>query len=384
MVLRGAPVGARARGAGALAGGGAGGRRAPRRGSASATAALLAVGRAAGRRAGGGRPRPGRHRLGARAGGELASWLAHGGGTADARRVAAHGAGSRSSTLPGRSPGSRAAALALRLVAALVAVSCGRSAPRCRSRPHVAWRRGQHRPPRRGRARRRRRSDGAGPSSPSPACGRGGCGRERPGHPRARPVPRAPEPARRRIGPARARPLRRRGGARRAARPERRREDEPAAPAARGSSRPSSGRLRVAGVAVESAGARRLATLRRDSLGLVHQHFRRSLAGGADRAGRSLGCRCDSGRAGRADRWRVARCSGASRARRTAPTRGQRSCRAASSSGWRCARRWSSVRAWCSRTSRPAELDGAASAAVVELMFARCGRRRRGGADRHA
>jgi ABC-type lipoprotein export system ATPase subunit len=44
-----------------------------------------------------------------------------------------------------------------------------------------------------------------------------------------------------------------------------------------GFARPSSGRLRVAGTAIEEAGSRRLAALRRDELGIVRQHFRRSL-----------------------------------------------------------------------------------------------------------
>jgi ABC-type lipoprotein export system ATPase subunit len=44
-----------------------------------------------------------------------------------------------------------------------------------------------------------------------------------------------------------------------------------------GFARPSSGRLQVAGTAIEAAGARRLAALRRDHLGIVRQHFRRSL-----------------------------------------------------------------------------------------------------------
>jgi energy-coupling factor transport system ATP-binding protein len=44
-----------------------------------------------------------------------------------------------------------------------------------------------------------------------------------------------------------------------------------------GFARPSSGRLRVAGTAIEAAGARRLAALRRRELGIVRQHFRRSL-----------------------------------------------------------------------------------------------------------
>jgi ABC-type lipoprotein export system ATPase subunit len=44
-----------------------------------------------------------------------------------------------------------------------------------------------------------------------------------------------------------------------------------------GFARPSSGRLRVAGTAIEAAGARRLAALRRHQLGIVRQHFRRSL-----------------------------------------------------------------------------------------------------------
>jgi ABC-type lipoprotein export system ATPase subunit len=44
-----------------------------------------------------------------------------------------------------------------------------------------------------------------------------------------------------------------------------------------GFAQPSSGRLRVAGTAIESAGSRRLAALRRDELGIVRQHFRRSL-----------------------------------------------------------------------------------------------------------
>jgi ABC-type lipoprotein export system ATPase subunit len=44
-----------------------------------------------------------------------------------------------------------------------------------------------------------------------------------------------------------------------------------------GFARPSSGRLRVADTAIEAAGSRRLAALRRDELGIVRQHFRRSL-----------------------------------------------------------------------------------------------------------
>jgi energy-coupling factor transport system ATP-binding protein len=44
-----------------------------------------------------------------------------------------------------------------------------------------------------------------------------------------------------------------------------------------GFARPSSGRLRVAGTAIESAASRQLAALRRDELGIVRQHFRRSL-----------------------------------------------------------------------------------------------------------
>ena len=44
-----------------------------------------------------------------------------------------------------------------------------------------------------------------------------------------------------------------------------------------GFARPSSGRLRVAGTTIEAAGSRRLAALRRHELGIVRQHFRRSL-----------------------------------------------------------------------------------------------------------
>jgi len=135
-----------------------------------------------------------------------------------------------------------------------------------------------------------------------------------------------------------------------------------------GFDRPSSGRLRVAGVAVESAGARRLATLRRDSLGLVHQHFHRSLpaelsvreiaslplrlAGGLDRAGRR---RVDAllGSAGLADRAgaRPEELSGGEQQR---------------------------VAVCAALAKRPrvvladeptGELDRAASSAVVELMF---------------
>jgi ABC-type lipoprotein export system ATPase subunit len=44
-----------------------------------------------------------------------------------------------------------------------------------------------------------------------------------------------------------------------------------------GFARPSSGKLRVAGTSIEAAGARSLAALRRNELGIVRQHFRRSL-----------------------------------------------------------------------------------------------------------
>ena len=135
-----------------------------------------------------------------------------------------------------------------------------------------------------------------------------------------------------------------------------------------GFERPSAGSIGVAGLQLGSLSARRLADYRAATLGYADQHYWRALAGRADRRGADRCPARAAGRHGAGAAGPSARPCSIASACATAPMRTPVSCRVASSSALRSARRSPTGRRLLIADEPTGELDELSAAAVYALL----------------